>query len=104
MTHTNERKGLPNRREHERREILTKAKILDGQDWHDCLIINISVRGAKIRIESQFLQGGEVRLQIGNFGDFGGVIAWHNAREIGITFTDDPLEMADVVMGLAMYG
>ena len=104
MTCRDDHEGPTNRRGHERRDILSRTKILDCQQWHDCPIINISICGSKIRIDSDFRQGGEVRLQIGNFGDFGGVIAWHNAREIGITFTDDPLEMADVVMGLAMYG
>ena len=104
MTYLDEHKGLSYTREYERREILTKGKIKNGQCWHDCLIINLSVRGAKIRIDSAFQQGGDVLLQIGNFGEFDGVVAWHNAQDIGITFTNDPAEMADVVMGLATYG
>jgi hypothetical protein len=93
-----------NNREHERRDVLVEARIMDGAVWHNCRIINISVGGAKLRIAGRFHQGEMVRLQIASFGVFSGVVSWQRSEEIGVKFTHDPFEMADVVMGLAMYG
>ncbi|MDD5286428.1 MAG: PilZ domain-containing protein [Desulfuromonadaceae bacterium] len=100
----NEQKSPYYTRQYDRKEVLVEARIMDDEGWHDCLIINISVSGAKLRIGFQFSQGDTVRLQIGNFGEFGGVVTWQNSQEIGVKFIHDPSELADVVMGLAMYG
>lgn len=91
-------------REYERSEVLFEARIKNGGLWHDCLIINVSVKGAKLKIDSKFHQGENVRLEIGNFGEFGGVVAWQNSQEVGVRFIHNPSELADVVMGMAMYG
>ncbi len=96
--------GRPYVREYERTEVLVKARIMDGGHWLDCTIVNISASGAKLRSSSNYYQGETVRLRIGNFGEFGGVVSWHNSQNVGIKFTHDPLEMADVLMGLAVYG
>jgi hypothetical protein len=99
-----EQRCQTNKRVHERRNVLVEARIMDGAAWHDCRIINISVGGAKLLIAGQFLMGDIVRLQIASFGEFSGVISWRRSEEVGVKFTNDPVEMADVVMGLAMYG
>jgi len=96
--------GAQHAREHERRTILVEARILDGEEWHDCRIVNISVGGAKLLIGRQFNHGTSVLLHIGNFGRFSGTAVWQNSEELGVKFTHDPAEIAEVVMGLAMYG
>ncbi|MEI6305309.1 MAG: PilZ domain-containing protein [Deltaproteobacteria bacterium] len=92
------------KREYDRKEVLVETRILDGKEWHDCRIINISVGGVKLRISGNFSQGGEVLVNIGHFGEFSGSIAWQNSEELGVRFTHNPAEIAEVVMGLAMYG
>jgi hypothetical protein len=99
-----EQQNQSNIREHERRDVLVEARIMDGTVWHDCRIINISVGGAKLSIGCEFRQGSMVRLQIASFGEFSGIVSWQRSEEVGVKFTHDPAELADVVMGLAMYG
>lgn len=96
--------GAANTREHDRRTVLVEARIMEDGEWHDCRIVNISVGGAKLLTGRQLGQGTAVRLHIGHFGQFGATVAWQHGGEIGVRFTHDPVEMADLVMGLAVYG
>jgi hypothetical protein len=89
---------------YERKTVRMVARILDGGQWYDCQIMNISVGGAKVRFDRRFGQGASVRLEIGSLGQYGATVAWQSSEELGVRFNHDPLEMADVVMGLAMYG
>ena len=90
-------------REYERKEVLVETRIFDGEEWHDCKIVNISVGGAKLSISNTFIQSGNTLVSIGGFGEFGVMIAWQNSEQLGIKFTHNPAEIAEVVMGLAMY-
>ena len=92
------------KREYERQTVLVGARIQDGQGWHGCQIVNISVGGAKIRISRQFSTRTAVLLHIDNFGQFSGTIVWQHAEEAGVKFNHDMAEIAEAVMGLAMYG
>jgi len=100
----NEQANRSYSREYERSEVLFEARIKCGDFWRDCLLINLSVTGTKLKINSSFSQGEKVCLEIGNFGEFGGVVAWQNSQEIGVRFFHNPSELADVVIGMAMYG
>ncbi len=102
----NEQTNRAYSREYERSEVLVGARIKGGEFWHDCLLINVSVSGAKLKIDSNssFSKGENVRLEIGHFGEFGGVIAWQNSQEVGVRFAHNPSELAEVVIGMAMYG
>ena len=92
------------KRKYERQTVLVEAKIQDGRAWHDCRIVNISVGGAKLRINRQFITGAAVLLHIGHFDQFSGTVVWQQTDEMGVKFTHDTTEIAEVVMGLAMYG
>jgi len=91
-------------REYERQTVLVEARIQDGQEWCDCRIVNISVGGAKLRTSRQLNTGTSVLLHIDHFGQFSGTIVWQHTDEIGVKFTHNTAEIAEVVMGLAMYG
>jgi len=91
-------------REYERREVLVETRIFDGDKWHECRIVNISVGGAKFSISGPFIQNGALLVSIGGFGEFSCVVAWQTSEGLGVKFTHNPAEIAEVVMGLAMYG
>jgi hypothetical protein len=88
----------------ERQPILVEARIQGESCWYDCRISNISTGGAKLQVDQQIAHGEMVCLKIGDFGEFSATVCWQQSRELGVKFTHDPLEMADVVIGLATYG
>lgn len=91
-------------RAYERRTVLVAARIHDGEEWHECRIVNISLGGAKLRTGRRIDPGATVLLDIERFGRFSGTVVWRHSEELGITFTHNPDEVADMVMGLAIYG
>jgi len=97
-----------NRVEYKRKDgretVLTKAEIRIDGDWCSCRILNISTGGAKLQIDRQINRGVAIFLKVGEFGEFSAIAAWQQNDEIGVTFTHDAFEVADMVMGLASYG
>ena len=92
------------RRKYERRTILFDARLREDGPWQACRILNISAGGAKLLISSDINHGAIVSLEIGSFGQFSGTVVWTDREEVGIKFSHDPTEIAEVLMGLAMYG
>ena len=104
MTPDQESSSTQQTREYARQTVLVEARIQDGDEWHDCRIVNISVGGAKLQISRQLTPNAAVLLHIDHFGQFSGTIVWQRTEELGVKFTHNPAEIAEVVMGLAMYG
>lgn len=92
------------RRKYERRPILFDARIMEGGQWQDCRILNMSAGGAKLIVSRNINHGAIISLELGIFGQFSGTVVWTDREEVGIKFSHDPAEMAEVLMGLAMYG
>jgi hypothetical protein len=96
--------GKKHARSHPREAVRASAEIkVDGQ-WHDCAIVNISPKGAKLKVEGSIGRGMDVLVRIGNFGEYKAKVAWCQGAEAGVEFGHDPLEMTSVIMGLASYG
>ena len=94
---------IDNKRRHERTAVTADASLWHDDSWSGCRIINISMGGAKLNIDLPLRAGHAVRLKIGSFGDFNGVVTWSGCQEVGIRFTQDPSEVAAMVLGLATY-
>ncbi|HAK88956.1 MAG: hypothetical protein A2077_00305 [Nitrospirae bacterium GWC2_46_6] len=91
------------RRQHDRRNVLLKAGIIMEGQRYDCSILNISTGGAKVQAVFPAGKGRIVQLEIGDFGLFSGTVVWRTDREMGIEFDHDPAEIAEVIIGLAVY-
>lgn len=100
----NEPDGELLRREHSRHTVQIKARIMENGQGHDCRIVNISAGGAKLLINHQTNQGAAVQLEIGSFGQFNCTIVWQHGSDLGVKFNSDPAGMAEIIMGLALYG
>jgi len=96
--------GKQHQRNYPREAVRAGAKIMLAGHWHECTIVNISPKGAKLNIDLQISRGVEVLVKIGNFGEYRATVAWHQGAEVGVEFGHDPAEMTDVMMGLASYG
>jgi len=93
------------RRNYERRTVLVEARLMEGGQWRECRILNISAGGAKLLAAPSINgEGMPALLEIGSFGQFGCAVVRQNGEEVAVKFTHDPAEMQEVVMGLAMYG
>ncbi|HEY0666398.1 MAG TPA: PilZ domain-containing protein [Gallionella sp.] len=96
--------GKEHQRSHPREAVRASAEIRVDGHWHDCAIVNISPKGAKLKVAGDIGRGMEVLVRIGNFGEYRARIAWRQGAEAGVEFGHDPMEMTSVIMGLASYG
>ena len=95
-------KSAADRRQHRRIETAWSALLLLGNQPLRCVVVNISVGGAKISVDAadpdaglKALQtGSSVVLNINGIGEFAGKIAWVDGAEGGIQFAEDPAKVA----------
>ena len=92
------------KRVHSRHDVLVEGAVLAEGRWLACRIINLSAGGAKVAVEGPLAPGLSVQLRVGPLGQFDAVIAWRLGGEAGIKFSNAPSEMAELAMGLALYG
>lgn len=93
------------KRKHTRKPVAFASEILfDGRDV-PCKIINISVGGAKLKIEQErennYPQAAV--LDISPFGRFTITVIWQSGEHMGVKFHDTPDKMAEVLIAMAVY-
>lgn len=97
-------KQLTSRRQDERYPSLLNANLSHGDQIFQCRIKNISVGGAMVELDREIETKDPVKLNLGVFGEFACDIIWKNKTRLGLTFLDKTEQMAEVIMGIAVYG
>ncbi len=88
-----------------RRDVLVPAKLLCGELWAACEVVNVSVGGARLRVEcGDYAPGQELCLEIEFCGRLPGKAVWVRGDELGLTFSCDPAVTAEALIALATYG
>jgi len=97
-------KQLTSRRQDERYPSLLDATLSHGDQIFQCRLKNISVGGAMVELDREIDTKDAVTLNLGAFGEFACEIIWQNKTRLGLTFLDKTGKMAEVIMGIAVYG
>ncbi len=84
-------------RAHPRYETHWPGKFHVGDQIVDCVVLNISVGGAKSRVTGPVDTASTVRLRIEPIGEFFGRVVWHNGTTMGIQFHDQLREIEPIV-------
>jgi hypothetical protein len=87
-------------RAHPRYEIFCLGEFSVGDQTVDCVVLNISVGGAKLRISEPIGDASQVRLRVERIGDFAGRLAWRDGTTMGIAFHDQLHDVDHVVEGM----
>ena len=95
-------KGMTYTRAHPRYDTDYPGKFYMGDQFVDCVVLNISVGGAKIRVTGPVTgipvdTAAPIRLQIERIGEFSGRVVWHNGTTMGIQFHDQLRETDPIV-------
>ncbi|PCI61627.1 MAG: hypothetical protein COB37_08045 [Kordiimonadales bacterium] len=69
-----------------RRSVLWPAQLLIGQHSFTCQIWNLSLGGARVRIDLPFQEGTSLRLVIADRGEIPSVVAWSVEGSMGLKF------------------
>jgi len=85
-----------------RETIRTKAEIMLEGQWHDCVITNISLVGARLYVRLNASRGMDANLNIREYGQFNATVAWCTEDEVGLKFEHDPSAITTVMNGLSV--
>ena len=81
-------------------EALLRCKEFD----RPCRLIDISTRGAQVRVKSAPAKGTATSLLLEPFGSILADTVWVRGETVGLRFNDDSEEVGAILMGLATYG
>lgn len=95
------------KRQWKRRRIVWMGKMRIGGYEVDVQVSDISLGGAKIRLDLPLKEGAQVTLFHEKFGTLEGKVVWQSDGQLGLAFNADPAAVAQtlgqsaVVLGLA---
>ena len=80
-----------------RHSTFCSGKLIFGGEEVDCAVLNVSVGGAKIRLDQPIETDAQVRVRIGRVGELTGRVAWRNGTTLGVEFLNELTELARIV-------
>ena len=85
------------RRQHKRKPVLWAARIetLDGPS--ECIILDLSLGGAKVRSPAPVKAKETVTLVIDRFGALNAEVMWARSGRMGLRFVDAPDQIAHII-------
>lgn len=86
-----------NRRKHKRKPVLWAARIETPDGDFDCIALDLSRGGAKVRLAAPLALHQAVTLVIDRFGALGAEVVWRRSGQVGLKFTDDPATIARIL-------
>ncbi len=84
------------KRQSVRRAVLWSGDLHYGDYDFRCQIWDVSLGGAKVRVDVPLAIGAEVKITLGRYGKFKGHVAWQNDTELGLKFEGDPQVIRDI--------
>lgn len=85
------------RRRYGRTPVLLSGTLLVDDREIDCIIMNLSINGAKVRCKEPFERGVRLLFRAHRFGDFVCDVAWRKDDRMGLTFRDSPERVAEII-------
>ncbi|MBF0248740.1 MAG: PilZ domain-containing protein [Alphaproteobacteria bacterium] len=93
-------------RQHRRQRMAMSGKLQSADDetaTQDCKLVDMSVGGA--RVEAHLTdQCRSCVLAVDKFGKFRAQVVWKKAPYVGLKFNESEESVAEVLIGMAVYG
>jgi hypothetical protein len=82
------------RRRFRRQSVMLLSTVETGRGTLQCVTVDLSLGGARIRIDGKLEPLEQVTLVLVKFGRFTGHVVWRNPTEAGLQFDDTPEDVA----------
>ncbi|MCZ4282839.1 PilZ domain-containing protein [Kiloniella laminariae] len=92
MTDSNE-----DRRSFPRAEVVMAGSMKGSYDRRDCAVIDISLTGAKLELDKPLDSKSIQTIRFSQTTALNVSVAWHKGTSVGVTFTDDPHDIANAL-------
>lgn len=80
-----------------RKRVLWAAKLARGAKRYDCVVVDLSLGGARIHLTQPVTKGEMVTLQLDRLGPLRAEVVWQEEQSIGLRFVDDAKTIADAI-------
>jgi PilZ domain len=80
-----------------RKRVLWAAKLACGAKRYDCVVVDLSLGGARIHLSEPVTKGEIVTLKLDRLGPLRAEVVWQEEQSIGLRFVDDAKTIADVI-------
>ena len=77
-----------------RKSVILASTLETPRGTVQCVALDLSLGGARVRVQEKLEPLEQVTLVLAKFGRFGGQVVWRNATEAGLQFSDAPEEVA----------
>lgn len=92
-----EEKDGKDRRRFHRSTVVWAGELVTESSVVDCVVLNISVNGAKVQLSKPYQGSDTVTLKMPRFGDFEGDVVWRSGNSVGVKFRTDPKIVATII-------
>ena len=82
------------RRAFERKNVFRKARLVLPEGAINCVVYDLSMGGARVRLVAQLQKQQRLRLDIEKLSPLNAEVVWLGIGMVGIRFTDDPAFIA----------
>ena len=82
-----------------RKRVLWGAQLQISAARFDCIVVDLSLGGARLHFAERIEMGQEVALILDRIGSLRAEVVWQEERSIGVRFTDDPQRIAQLIGG-----
>jgi hypothetical protein len=95
--------GWAERRQFRRKAVIWAAKIESKNGVYDCITLDLSLGGARLRFSQHIDMLEQVMLVLEKFGKFPAEVVWLTSTEIGLQFTESPEAVASRFGGILPF-
>lgn len=88
------------RRKFKRARFLMSGILISGDHAIQCVILDLSVNGARIKTPQPTEPSSAVKLNLAGSVELNSEVMWRKGNELGIRFTDEPEEIGRIMAGL----
>ena len=86
------------RRSYTRSPVLWTGSLISADRTVDCVIMNASANGAKVRMSEAIPLSSPITLEIPRLGAFKAEIVWTKENKIGVRFLESPAKVAQLMV------
>lgn len=97
--HADDDANWDEKRRHKRKPVLWSARIETDMGPCDCILLDLSLGGAKLRTALQAKARERVMLVVDRFGAINAEVAWCRSGQMGLRFRDLPETVAQLFGG-----
>jgi len=80
-----------------RKRVLWAAKLAHGSARFDCVVVDLSLGGARIYLAQPLGKGDIVTLKLDQMSGLRAEVVWQEAHSIGLRFVDEPQKIVDTI-------